>query len=361
VIPRRAVAFVAALALLPAILGSVAPSASTTADASKSRIAGMGFYTESQPLLGAMLDMGRIAKLGINTVLIDMWWNIPDGSDTVKRELVRTIDDNLVRLAIRQARSKGMQAALMPKFSVGSAHDWRGRYVPNNDAEFWASYRNMVNHYADLGRSEGASLLFVGSELAALDTRVAEWRRVIAEARSRFPGRISYNENQDATHPSRITWWDAVDIVSTTGYFPLTPQKSPTVADLVEGWKQSGLPKLIDMAAKTGKPVMIGEVGYMATEYVGRYPFANTSNQAYSPELQLRAYQALLQTLHQYRWYAGEFWWSWNGNDFRTPRDKPAEDLLKAWYKFGWRPDGSSTPPFNGFPLPLPRPLPQIP
>jgi hypothetical protein len=356
---RRAGALALALVTVAALAGQVAAPADTTADATGDRISGMGIYTENKLLLTAPIDVSRIANIGVNTMLIDTWWTIPDGTDTVQPQPYKTVDDNTLRQLIQLARSKGMRVALMPKFTVGFWHDWRGRYVPEDPRKFWNSYSAMIDHYAELANEEHVWLLFVGSEMAALDTQAREWRRVIASVRRKFPGRISYNENQDATQPTRITWWDAVDIVSTTGYFPLTTKRSPTVGDLVEGWKRRGLPKLIDMAATTGKPVMLGEVGYMATSFVGKQPYDGTEYD-YRAEMQLRAYRALLQTLYQYSWYAGEFWWSWNGNDYRTPKDKPAEDLLKAWYRFGWRPD-SPAPPFIGFPLPLPTPLPQLP
>jgi hypothetical protein len=358
VTPRRAVALVVALAILRGALGAASTPSAATFSVAQQRISGMGVYTQSKLLAGAIADMGRIAKIGVNTVMFDTWWLIKPGASVMKRQPLVTVDDTLLRQAIRQARAKGMQVALMPKFELGD-HRWRGDFVPADPVAFWDSYRRMINHYADLAREEGVWLFFVGSELAALDTQAAEWRRVIAEVRGRYTGYVSYNENQDATRPTRVTWWDAVDIVATTGYFPLTPSQAPSVDELVQAWKRTGLPKLVDMAAKTRKPVMVGEVGYMATEYVGRQPYHDTSNMRYDPELQLRAYQALLQTLYQYPWYAGEFWWSWNGNSYRTPRDKPAEDLLRAWYAFGWRPDGTTTPRFSGLPLPLP--LPQIP
>jgi hypothetical protein len=353
---RRLAALTAAIGLL---FGAQAMPSRAGFNVATDRIYGMSMYTEGKLLLGALLDMGRVAKLGVNTVVFDTWWEVGSGSDAVERKLLKTVDDNLLRNAMRQARAKGMRVALMPKFATaGPGRGWRGDFVPQNGEVFWASYRKMINHYAEIAREEGASLFFVGSEMAALDTHEAQWRRVIAEVRSRFKGFLSYNENQDATRPTRVRFWDALDIVATTGYFPLNGVPSPQVSTLVEGWKRSGLPKLVDMHHRTGKPVMIGEIGYMATSYVGKAPYDGTEYD-YRPEMQLNAYQALLQTMYQYSWYAGEFWWSWNGNEYRTPKDKPAEDLLRAWYKWGWRPDGSSFPNFTGLPLPIP--LPQIP
>jgi hypothetical protein len=350
---RRAIGGAVAIVAITAALLAPAPSASTTADATKNRIAGMGFITQNKLLVGANIDMGRVAKLGVNMVLFDVWWVVHEGTSSVSPEPVESIDDNLLRTAIRQARSKGMHVALMPKFSARPGHGWRGHFKPKFREVFWRSYRGMINHYAQLGREEGVRLLFVGSEMAALDTEEAEWRQVIREARARFPGLISYNENQDATRPTQITWWDAVDIVSSTGYFPLTGTKAPGIKELKTRWEQTGVRKLLDMAVTTGKPVMLGEVGYMASSYTGREPYAESYGD-YRPDLQLRAYQAMLEVLYRYPWYAGEFWWSWNGNPYRTPKDKPAEDLLKAWYAWGWRPGSGPSPEFTGLPLPVP-------
>ena len=83
----------------------------------------------------------------------------------------------------------------------------------------------------------------------------------------------------------------------------------------------------------------------------------------YAPMTQVNCYQAFLEVMSREKWFAGAIWWSWNGNSYRTPKGKPAEQFLKGWYKDGWRSgdgprpgdDDSSAPSISAIGLPRRR------
>jgi len=55
---------------------------------------------------------------------------------------------------------------------------------------------------------------------------------------------------------------------------------------------------------------------------------------------QAQCYQAAFESLYDQPWFGGMFWWVWSPDPFDggpcddgfTPHDKPAEDVLRAWY-----------------------------
>src|SRR5437764_221467 len=72
---------------------------------------------------------------------------------------------------------------------------WRGDVQPTAVAAFFASCRNMVNHYADIAAQGGAWLLVIGSEMSSVQGETAQWREVAHQARSRFSGLLTYSPN----------------------------------------------------------------------------------------------------------------------------------------------------------------------
>jgi hypothetical protein len=338
---------------------ALAPATGQLPDGTEGRIAGMSFYTGTvQPVTPAIAaDASRIRGLGLNTVMFDTWWYLPTGGNTLRQKPGLTANDVDLKLAIRQARKAGLRVVLMPKFAVGPDRAWRGHYVPGDPATFWASYASMIAHYAEIAQKGGAWLLFVGSEMTDLETAEPEWRSVIATARQHFTGAIAYNTNQDA-RDSPVKFWDAVDYASSSGYFNLTGHLHPSVGELKSAWQHAALPKLNRLAAQSRKPVLIGEVGYLASSDAAKAPY-DDRHIDYSPVTQVNCYQAFLEVMSSQRWFAGAIWWSWNGNPYRTPKGKPAEQFLKGWYGDGWR-NGDGPRPGDNDKSPLPVPLPAV-
>jgi len=92
---------------------------------------------------------------------------------------------------------------------------------------------------------------------AALD---AHWRSVIDDVRHVFDGSITYGANFDQFH--RVGFWDAVDALGVTSYFPLSRWGlTPEARDgaLREAWADVGAQL---GAAARGKPIHLLELGW---------------------------------------------------------------------------------------------------
>ena len=355
---------VAALGLALAALLPVSAGPTTAAEVPNGtlgKIAGMGVSPAVSPQQQVVAEFPRIRRLGINTAMIDVFWEA-DGQDaSAIHPGPRTTSDADLRLAIRRAREAGFRVLLHPKFQCSSCEGgarWRGRIQPRDRATFYTSYRTFIEHYASMADSTGVSMFFLGSELNSLQRDTEQWREIARTARAVYSGQLVYEANWDALNA--VQFWDSVDVIGVAAYFPLSDERLPDVATLKAAWKASRatiinngrsvegrrwFDELKALARRTDRQILFGEVGYQSSTYAAMAPFSESQTQEYSAQLQADAYQAVLETFENEDWWAGAVWWEWvlsAGGDRDldyTPRGKLAETLLGRWYAQGRRPD----------------------
>lgn len=61
-------------------------------------------------------------------------------------------------------------------------------------------------------------MFIAGCEMVMAEHREAEWRKVIESIRSVYNGPVSYNT--DKYQEDHVKWWDCVDVISSSGYYP---------------------------------------------------------------------------------------------------------------------------------------------
>lgn len=182
---------------------------------------------------------------------------------------------------IRQARAAGLRVALMPivHLRVREPHEWRGILAPADGVDTWfARYADVVLPLAELAHREGVARFVVGSELSSLEPFEARWRALIAALRARFDGSLLYSTNWDrlapaADAPAPVAFWDALDEVGVTAYFPLSDRdEAPTEDAIARAWVA---PKreIAAFAARVGRPVVFTEVGYPSRVGAARAPW----------------------------------------------------------------------------------------
>jgi hypothetical protein len=263
-------------------------------------------------------------------------------STTITRLLPRTpTDEDLVHV-IAKAHSLGMKVMLKPHVDLNNdpAH-WRGQIGFDNEADWdawFASYRDFINHYAELAQSNGVEQFCVGTELEGTSGRESDWRQVIAEVRKRFSGPITYASNKGGEE-TNIKWWDAVDYIGVDAYYPLTNKNDPTFEELKAAW-ESHLAILEDLANLYGKQIIITEIGYRSIDGANKAPWDWQSSGTIDLQEQADCYRAFFETFWNRPWLAGVYWWMWWADpaiggatdDSYTPYKKPAEDVLRAYY-----------------------------
>ena len=86
---------------------------------------------------------------------------------------------------------------------------------------------------------------------------------MIDNARSKFSGQLTYSSNWDAYH--QIPFWDQLDFIGISAYFPLTEDKTPRVEDLKTHWRPI-VKKLRKYARRHNKQILFTEFGYLSID-----------------------------------------------------------------------------------------------
>ena len=344
--------------------GSPPPGTTTVTDGTDGKVAGMAI-PNVDPQQSAE-EVQRLKGDGINTISLFVWWWMPQQSSNFverctdpanQQNCSPTEPDTALELQLTAAQQAGLRTILVPIFYCGTCEGgWRGTAQPSDLTAWFSSYRQFIDHYADLAQKYSVGTLFIGSEMTSLENQSQPWRTVISEARQHYSGQIGYQENWDVL--GNATFLSATDLVGISAYFPLDDGQSPSLGTILGDWKNSHassyagrnwLGVVQHFAATVGRPILFGEVGYMSGDYAGKQPFLNFQGTV-NWQLQSDLYQAVLETFHDAPWWDGAVWWEWyipqsaGADNTRTPRAKTAEELMGAWYGRGWRPPTPSTP-----------------
>lgn len=164
-------------------------------------------------------------------------------------------DEELINM-IRYAKSKSIRVALKPTVNCKNGV-WRAyisffeKDVPCEPkwGNWFASYTEFQTHYAKIAEAEQCDLFIAGCEMVMTEHRSEEWRNVIAAIRNYYHGPVSYNT--DKYQEENVTWWDCVDMISSSGYYP------------IDQWEQE-LDRIERVVQKFKKPFFFAEAGCMS-------------------------------------------------------------------------------------------------
>lgn len=233
-----------------------------------------------------------------------------------------TVTDDEVVWAIREAKSLGQQVVLKPILNVTDG-TWRAHInffdvdVPCEPkwSDWFASYTEFIVHYARIAQAEGVELFSVGCEMVQTDRRADEWRAVVAAVREVYSGIVTYN--CDKYQESNVTWWDAVDVISSSGYYP------------IDDWDNQ-LDRIEEVVRREGKPFFFMEAGAMSTEGSQHLPNSWTLEGGISQEAQRDWYEAMFAACDRRDWVGGWVLWDWKARLY--PVAKAGSDGEYALY-----------------------------
>jgi hypothetical protein len=241
----------------------------------------------------------------VDTVTFFVAWTQAARESVVVTPGEKTVPTARLRTAIRSARAAGLRVVLRPYLEPTPTNVWRGAIQPTSVPQWFASYRRFILRYADLARRERVSGFIVGTEMASLSDETAHWRALVAAVRRRFKGFVTYQANWDET--SRVKFWDALDAVSLSAYYPLARGPGASVTQLLSGWR-GWMDHVEALHSASGKPVMFGEIGYRTVDSAAVKPW-DIEPATFSLTAQLRAYEAALRFWYRVPWFSGFHWW----------------------------------------------------
>jgi len=277
-----------------------------------------------------------------NYVAITIEWFMPSASSTtIAASSTDSATDAQIIAAIQQYESLGIKVVLKPQVDVAGFSIWRGEITPSPVSAWFTSYQAYITHYAQLAQANGVSGLSIGTELKTMSvaTNLSFWETLISAVRADYSGPIMYGANATGAGDeySTVSFWNLVDIIGVDGYFGLTDQDNPTVAQLESAWTDStstitgagfnAVAALKNLNSQFGKPVVFTELGYESSEGTNEEPFAQISN-GFDPTEQENCYTAFFDVFSaQSSWMKGIFWW-----DLQLP--VPGADD-QSWVMYG--------------------------
>ncbi|MCT9818871.1 1,4-beta-xylanase [Microbacterium sp. W1N] len=245
-----------------------------------------------------------------------------------------TVTDDEIVWAIREAKALGLKVCLKPVVNVADG-TWRAHIgffdwdVPGEPSwtQWFASYRDFLLHAARLAEAEGCEMLCIGCEMVRADGQEAHWRALIADIREVYSGLLTYN--CDKYQEDRVTWWDAVDVVSSSGYYP------------IDRWEEN-LDRIQRVVEHAQRPFVFLEAGCPSREGSPARPNDWSLPGAPSGAAQLAYYEAMFDACARRDWVGGFFLWDWPphlydaadaaANDDYCPFGKPAGEFLRETY-----------------------------
>lgn len=265
---------------------------------------------------------------------------VPNGlQETPQAEVIdftsdATLGDEELLQMIAYAHEKGLRVALKPTVNCKNG-TWRAHInffdedVPCEPkwCNWFASYTEFQVHFAKLAMKAGCEMFIAGCEMVQTERRENEWRQLIAALRNVYDGLISYNTDKYQEH--NVKWWDAVDVISSSGYYP------------INDWENQ-LNRIERVVKKFNKPFFFAECGCMSTKGSNLVP--NDWSVRGEVDLQGQAdwYAEMFRACSKRDWVNGFALWDWRGKQYTLQEavahggydvyGKPAEQVVANFY-----------------------------
>ena len=259
-----------------------------------------------------------------------------------------TVTDKDIEYAVNMAHAMGFKVCLKP---VVNCRDgvWRAKigFPEGEGAEncmYWEkwfkSYNNFMNHYAELAQDTGCEMLCIGCEMLGTEKKIGNWRELIKRLRKVYTGPLVYNTNHG--HESEVEWFNDLDFIGTSAYFPVGEKPSDCEKNMITNWEKVKK-HLYIVHKKFNKPIIFMEIGCRSGRGFAMIPWECGHDEfPFDEDEQANFYSSALKVFWSEPWFGGFFWWDWNTrlysiDDAKTNKSfciygKTAENVLKQWY-----------------------------
>lgn len=194
-------------------------------------------------------------------------------------------------------------------------------------AQWFKNYTEYIVTYAKIAQKAECEMIVIGTELVQTERRSAEWCMLINEVRKVYDGLITYNT--DKYQEENVKWWNHVDVISASGYYPY---------DEIE----NQINRIELFMKKYDKPYFFAEAGCPARKGSS----ANPNDWTFKGELCLEEQKAWIEKFINVTkdrdWVKGYTWWGWRHdiidcdnpllNDDYDVYKKPSAEVIKKYY-----------------------------
>ena len=270
----------------------------------------------------------------------------------------QTVSPASLAEGVRIAHQRGYKVFVAPLLTVG-ATGWAGDIRPRGriwTTQWFDNYFQSLLPYLQVAAQEHVEQFALGTEYEALEgiQWTDLWTKLIEQARAVYPGKLTYDMNWTAALKQPRAWMINnvnLDFLGVSVYRPLTTRPAPRDADGLSALWQYKIGDMLDqLALKSGKPIILSEIGYRNSADALYQPWQWKSSAPADPDLQAAAYEAALQNIIRDPYVAGAFFWGWSVPAF-APNWLPAAQTLHRWYTLpldkGLSRQGGLRPRFN--------------
>jgi hypothetical protein len=243
-------------------------------------------------------------------------------------------DEELIKM-IRYAKKKhNLRVCLKPTVNCRNG-TWRAHISFFDEdvvcepkwCNWFDSYTKFQCHYAKIAQQEKCEMFIAGCEMVQSEKRETEWRQVISEIRKVYNGLVSYNTDKYQEH--NVSWWDAVDVISSSGYYP------------INDWEKQ-LDRIEKVVKKFDKPFFFAECGCMSVKNANLVPNDWSVRGDIDLDGQADWYKAMFDACDKREWARGFCIWDWTWRQYPIEKaqthggydiyGKTAQQVVREYY-----------------------------
>jgi hypothetical protein len=259
-----------------------------------------------------------------------------------------TVKDRDVEFAINKAHELGLKVCLKPVINCMDGV-WRAEInFPDSNmmgrdfywAEWFDHYTAFICHYAEMAEYTNCEMFCIGCEMVSSERKEMHWRKLIKEVKTLYKGPLVYNANHGTE--DNVDWFDAVDFIGTSAYYPVAKKPGETEENMYKAWLKVK-ERIKALSEKWDKKIIFIEIGCRSAKGCATMPWDFTHRKfPFDEDEQANFYNSCLRAFSDEPWFAGFFWWEWStkiydaakakGNKGFNVYGKKAEKVLKKWY-----------------------------
>jgi hypothetical protein len=282
-------------------------------------------------------SLAKLHALGVNWISITPF-GFQRGTPEIRfgGEHVWESDDSL-RGATKQAHALGIKVLLKPHLWIRNEAALDSG-TPADLTRWFAEYERFIIHYATLATEMKVDALCIGNELKRSTHEEKAWRQIIARVRTVYRGPLTYGANFDELE--HVRFWDALDWIGVSAYYPLVDTPTPTRAQLVRAW-QPIIQRLATLSRTQNRPIVFTEIGYRSTDRAAWRQWEIPGDAPVNLAAQTVAYEAFFEAVWPQPWLAGAYPWKWfsypnhtdpSNNEWELEK-KPAAAVIGKAYR----------------------------
>lgn len=287
-------------------------------------------------------------KTGVNWVCLCFVVCQSDAvSSDISFDFGTSVTDRDLIAAINRAHDHGVKVCLKPMVNCKD-ETWRARInFPDLEPEdiYWdkwfKAYGDYMRYYAELAEETGCEMLCMGCEMCGTERKETHWRSLIGDVRKLYKGSLIYNTNHG--HEKDVKWFDMVDYVGTSAYFPVGMDGNDKES-MMKHWERVSH-ELEEVHKEWNKKIVFIEIGCRSAHGCSSMPWDfSHKDLPLDQDEQAAFYDSCLEVFSKKDWFGGMFWWDWSTfiyDDKETADNdigfnihlKKAEQVLMNWYK----------------------------